>query len=278
MDGHSRSLRGRLVNHCLLVELEGRLLLVDTGYGLRDIAEPRARMSPFFLTLLKPELREEMTAVRQIEALGFDPHDVRDVLLTHLDWDHAGGLDDFPWATVHLMAVERESAFAQKTLLDRMRYRPQQWSTRDHWRTYDASGGDAWFGFESVHPIEEAGADVALVPLRGHTLGHAGIALRRGAREGWLLMAGDAYFDHRELDLRPRCTPGLRLYQTMMEKDRRARRKNQRRLRELQALHGDVVTIVCGHDTSEFERLAGRSAHAPVQPMLPPFELSPVPT
>ena len=50
--------------------------------------------------------------------------------MTHLDFDHAGGLDDFPEATVHLLAEERNSAAARRTWLDRARYRPQQWSTQ----------------------------------------------------------------------------------------------------------------------------------------------------
>src|SRR3954451_16840299 len=86
MDGRTtESIRGRLACHCLLVETNTGLVLVDTGFGLRDVATPRARLSPFFLALLRPELREEMTAIRQIEALGFDRKDVRDILLTHLD-------------------------------------------------------------------------------------------------------------------------------------------------------------------------------------------------
>jgi glyoxylase-like metal-dependent hydrolase (beta-lactamase superfamily II) len=36
----------------------------------------------------------------QVQRLGFDPRDVRHIVLTHLDFDHAGGLDDFPHATV----------------------------------------------------------------------------------------------------------------------------------------------------------------------------------
>ncbi|HEY0681368.1 MAG TPA: MBL fold metallo-hydrolase [Steroidobacter sp.] len=90
------SLRGRLTCHCMLVETNDCLVLIDTGFGLRDVADPRSRLSRFFLTLLAPEFREEFTAVRQIAALGYDPHDVRHVVLTHLDFDHAGGLDDFP--------------------------------------------------------------------------------------------------------------------------------------------------------------------------------------
>src|SRR3954451_3246940 len=135
-DGRTLGLRARLACHCLLVEAANELVLVDTGLGLRDCASPRKRLSKFFLALLSPDLREEMTAIRQIERLGFDPRDVRNIVLTHLDFDHAGGLDDFPWATVHMLTRERDAALAQKTLLDRMRYRPQQWSTQGQWRTY----------------------------------------------------------------------------------------------------------------------------------------------
>ena len=68
--------------------------------------------------LVSPDFREELTAVRQIAQLGFEPRDVRHIALTHLDFDHAGGLDDFPTATVHLLASERDAAFARKTWLD----------------------------------------------------------------------------------------------------------------------------------------------------------------
>ena len=60
----------------------------------------------------------------------------------------------------------------------------------------------------------------------------------------------------------PRCTPGLRFYQWMMEKDRDARLQNQQCLRELHARHGDAVTLFCSHDVWEFERLSGRAAGA----------------
>jgi glyoxylase-like metal-dependent hydrolase (beta-lactamase superfamily II) len=279
MDGRSlTSLRGRLACHCILVEADDGLVLLDTGFGLRDVADPWSRLSKFFLALLRPDFREEMTAYRQIQRLGFDPRDVRHIVLTHLDFDHAGGLDDFPEATVHLLSDERDSAAAQRTLLDRMRYRPAQWSTRANWRVYPKSQGEAWFGFDCVRDLEGAPRDILLVPLIGHTLGHAGIAVRRsedegagagagaggGKRDAWLLLTGDAYFYHAEMDLeRPRCTPGLQLYQVMMEKDREARLANQARLRELKRAHGGEVTILCSHDIVEFERLARRAHNQP---------------
>ena len=102
-DGRSKGPLGRLVCHCLLIESDAGLVLVDTGYGLREVAHPHAGSSPRITramrTMLNIRLREEETAIRQVERLGFSPADVRHILLSHLDFDHAGGLEDFPQAT-----------------------------------------------------------------------------------------------------------------------------------------------------------------------------------
>ena len=271
MDGRSPSVlqRGQLCCHCLLVESNGGLVLVDTGFGLRDVRDPASRLSGFFLKLLSPDFREEMTAIRQIQRLGLAPADVRHIVLTHLDFDHAGGLDDFPHAQVHMMGEERTHAVQQKTWLDRQRYRPQQWSDRSRWQVHGEGaakrGGDDWCGFSNVQSGGSLPEGIALVPLFGHTFGHAGVAVR--GEGGWLLQAGDAYFDPREMDIdNPRCRLGLRMYQTLMEKDRRARLANQQRLRELRRDHRDV-RVFCAHDPQEFEQLAGRpmSASPPVR-------------
>jgi glyoxylase-like metal-dependent hydrolase (beta-lactamase superfamily II) len=237
--------------------MDHTLVLIDTGYGLRDVANPRSRLSQFFLTMVRPELREEMTAIRQIEQLGFRAHDVGHIVLSHLDFDHAGGLDDFPNATVHMLAEEFSSAMAQRTLLDRMRYRPQQWHTRGMWRTYPIQQGEDWCGFSYARELPGIGPEILMVPLIGHTLGHAGVVIRRDI--DYLFYAADAYFYHAEMNVdTPRCTPGLRMYQTMMQKDRSLRLLNQRRLRELRATRDDI-SIFCAHDVVEFERLSGQS-------------------
>lgn len=57
----------------------------------------------------------------------------------------------------------------------------------------------------------------------------------------------------------PHCTPGLRFYQWMMQKDKAARLANQKRLRLLAADASAGVTLFCSHDAREFERLSGKN-------------------
>jgi glyoxylase-like metal-dependent hydrolase (beta-lactamase superfamily II) len=259
MDGRAHLFlsTAKLVCHCLLIETDQRgLVLVDTGFGTRDAREPERRLSPLFRKLNRPTFEEGETALRQIERLGYAASDVRHIVLTHLDFDHAGGLDDFPNARVHLLAREREVAFAQKSWLDRQRFRPQQWSSESRWTGYEPSG-ERWFGFDSVRAATDLDEEILLVPLPGHTLGHAGIAVRRP--EGWLLHCGDAYFYHGEMQQKPHCTPGLAAYQTMMEQDRAQRLENQARLRELARTQRGSVELFCAHDPHELERR--KSAH-----------------
>lgn len=265
MDGRTHDVlhRGRLTCHCVLVETDRGLVLIDTGLGLRDVHDPRGRLSRFFLFLLRPEFREQMTAVRQVSRLGFDPRDVRHIVLTHLDFDHAGGLDDFPQARVHLLVREREHAERRTTWLDRQRFRPQQWSSRARWRTYPDSSGDAWHGLAGAQALDGLPPDILLLPLFGHTHGHAGVVIDHGGGD-WHLLAGDAYFCRGEMDARPSCTPGLRMYQWMMEKDRRARLDSQARLRALCARE-PRGRVFCSHDLDEFEHLSGRSSRVPAE-------------
>ena len=263
MDGHAHLFlsTAKLVCHCLLIETDQHgLVLIDTGFGTRDAREPERRLSPLFRRLNRPTLEEGETAIRQVERLGFAASDVRHIMLTHLDFDHAGGLDDFPEARVHLLAREHEVATAQSSWLDRQRFRPQQWSSQSRWMTYEPSG-ETWYGFEAVRAATELADEILLVPLPGHTMGHAGIAVKQS--DGWLLHAGDAYFFQGEMNVeKPTCTPGLSAYQTMMEQDRSLRLYNQHRLRRLARDHASEVTVFCAHDPRELEAL--RRATSPL--------------
>jgi glyoxylase-like metal-dependent hydrolase (beta-lactamase superfamily II) len=205
MDGFSRGPTGLLVCHCVLIEADDGLVLVDTGFGMRDVLRPYERLSPLFIHLNRIQFDPEHTALGQVERLGFDARDVRHIVLTHLDFDHAGGLEDFPEATVHVMEAEAEAARRREGFIARRRYRPEQWNDVRRWRFYDRDGS-RWHGFEAVRDLEGLPPEILMIPLPGHTEGHAGVAIE--TTEGWFLNAGDTYFNRHEMD-RPerRCPP-----------------------------------------------------------------------
>jgi len=150
---------------------EDGLVLIDTGYGNQDVTRPRERLSDFFLALNRPKLRTEETAAAQIRRLGFSPTDVRHIVVTHLDFDHAGGIEDFANARIHVTAREKEVADQRRgvAFVSRKRYRPQQWDEAASWSLYPFGGGERWFGFDAVRDLEGLPPEILLIPLAGHT-------------------------------------------------------------------------------------------------------------
>ena len=257
-DGFSRSLTARLICHCLLIETNQGLVLIDTGFGLRDVQAPHSRLSSFFIYFNGIRFERKYTALDQIERLGFSAGDVRHIVLTHLDFDHAGGLEDFPEATVHVMQAEIDAAKDRSGLIASQRYRPGQWDEVKRWKYYSPLG-EPWFGFEAVRDLDGLPPEILFIPLVGHTRGHAGVAI--DTPEGWLLHAGDAYFYREEMGSPQRsCTPGLRAYQWMMEVDRKARLHNQDRLHALSIDRSQDVRLFCSHDAVEFEKITNLSS------------------
>lgn len=253
-DGFSKGIYAHLVCHCLLIETDrDGLVLVDTGFGRDDIRQPEKRLSGFFRLMNNIQKRETLTARSRIEALGFSAEDVRHIILTHLDFDHAGGLTDFPAARIHLLQTEIDTAQQRHSWLARERYRPGQWSGMSGWTGYQCRG-EKWYGFEAVTALQGLPPEILLVPLAGHTRGHAGIAVSQP--QGWLLHGGDAWFYRGEMDLQtPRCTPGLRFYQWMMAVDNGARHRTQQQLRELFSRYNQEITFFCSHDARELNAL-----------------------
>ncbi len=247
--------RATMVSHVLAVESKEGIVLVDSGIGMDDVKEPQKRLGKSFLDGLRPELDESRTALRQLEGLGYEARDVRHIVLTHLDLDHAGGLSDFPDAHVHVLKSEYDAATQRLTRNEAHRYRPIQWAHGPKWELHEVAGGERFHGFERVRAIVEP--DVLLLPAGGHTRGHAVVAVRTG--DTWLAHAGDAYFHHGEVADPPHCPPGLALFQRMLSVDNAARVANQTRLRELKREAGGSVRVFCAHDEEEWASFTGAS-------------------
>src|SRR5262245_29376586 len=100
---------------CLLIQRPNGLVLVDTGWGSRTAEDPRRFPGTLFaITAGAARASNDEIAVGRVRALGFRPEDVSDVVLTHLDIDHVGGLMDFPHARVHVSKPEYAARFHRR--------------------------------------------------------------------------------------------------------------------------------------------------------------------
>jgi glyoxylase-like metal-dependent hydrolase (beta-lactamase superfamily II) len=244
-----------LVCHVLLLETDMSLVLVDTGFGLADIADPKRRLGSY-RHVIRPVLDPAETAVRQIEALGFTADDVAHIVLTHLDSDHAGGLADFPRATVHTTAAEWAAARTPTTLVERNRYRAAQWSHGPRVVTHEPAG-ESWRGFSSAEPLPEITDGLVMISLPGHTRGHAAYAIDTG--NGWLLHAGDAFYHHSIIDGNGREPLILTAQEWLVAADRAKVRANHERLAELHRAAESDLTIVSAHDAALLRHARNRA-------------------
>jgi glyoxylase-like metal-dependent hydrolase (beta-lactamase superfamily II) len=247
VNGHGSWIKpAELVCHCLLIETSKELVLVDTGLGSRDVTEP-ARLGTRWVRMNRPKLDMRETAVMQIEALGYQPEDVGHIILTHLDLDHAGGLSDFPQASVHVLKSELDSALGSS----HRRYRQAHWSHHPEWIAH-GSGEERWFDFRATR-LPMLDAEILLIPLAGHTIGHTGVAVRQDAR--WLLHCGDAYLHRGTLATPPNTPPALRVFDHLLQSNGKQRLACQQQLRELALNHSHEVDLFCSHDPMEFRTM-----------------------
>lgn len=226
--------------HCLLLEDANGLALIDTGIGREDVRDPLGRIGEPVIRLAGFQFHESDTAVRQIEALGLSPAAVRHIVLTHADPDHAGGLSDFPNAAVHLATAEYDALRRGNH-----RYRPAQFAHKPKWVPHSTPNRN-WFGLPAITLDLGFAAEILLIPLAGHTLGHCGVAVQQENR--WLLHVGDAYYLRVELSTDDH--PVSELARLRAEDDA-ARVAHLQQLRRLHQDHTAEIEMFGYHDVLE---------------------------
>jgi glyoxylase-like metal-dependent hydrolase (beta-lactamase superfamily II) len=172
--------------NCFLVELPGGLVLFDTGQSALA-ARPGylPRWHPF-LRLSRFELGPADEVSRQIVDLGYSPADVRTVVLSHLHTDHIGGLPAFRASEVVVTRLEWERATGFRGAL--RGYLPQHWPQGLEPLLVEFEAA-AIGPFAESHSLSPDG-DLIMVPIPGHTPGHAGLLVQDDA--GSMLLIGDA--------------------------------------------------------------------------------------
>ena len=75
---------------------DGRVVLVDAGFTRQK-----------FITQWKP--RDYITPDSALRLTGYDPAKVTDIVISHIHWDHADGVERFPAARIWLQRAEFEA-------------------------------------------------------------------------------------------------------------------------------------------------------------------------
>lgn len=118
----------------LLIEDEDRLILIDTGMGDK---QSEKFFSHYYLF-------GEDTLDGNLKRLGYDRDDITDVFLTHLHFDHCGGVIQWNGAKTGYEPAFKNAHF---------------WSNQRHWEwaTKPNRRERASFLSENILPIEESG-------------------------------------------------------------------------------------------------------------------------
>jgi glyoxylase-like metal-dependent hydrolase (beta-lactamase superfamily II) len=161
-----------------LIRGNGRVFVVDTGFG-EAVARNRGRM----------QLR---TPADGLALLDVDVNTVRDVIITHLHYDHVGTFDAFPAARFHLQDDELAYATGRH-----MRHRQF-----NHGYEVDEVVGIVRLVYENRVAFYDGDAilapGVSVHRIGGHTRGLQ--CVRVHTRRGWVVLASDAshYYEHLE--------------------------------------------------------------------------------
>jgi glyoxylase-like metal-dependent hydrolase (beta-lactamase superfamily II) len=147
--------------NCVLIETPAGRVLVETGIGERVDEKARAM-----------RVYEGPAIVPALETAGFAPDTVDVVAMSHLHFDHAGGLlradgsRAFPRATIVAQRAEWEVALGDNPRLVASYVQPELALVHD-W------GAEGWAEGE-----REVLAGVSVVPTGGHSTGHQAIVVR----------------------------------------------------------------------------------------------------
>lgn len=160
--------------NCLLIESEGKNILVDTGFGDKLTAKERRIL----------DLAGEGRLLRSLQQLGLDPDDIDIVINTHLHSDHCGG-------NTVLHGGKAVPTFPKA----------EYWIQRLEWAdaSFPNERTKATYLKENFLPVKESGQlrllygdtrvtpEVCCIVTRGHTRAHQSVVIESGGKTGIFL-------------------------------------------------------------------------------------------
>jgi glyoxylase-like metal-dependent hydrolase (beta-lactamase superfamily II) len=199
-----------------------RAILIDTGFIASEA--PRRDISHL------------CTPVEGLGVLGIKPDDVRDVIITHMHYDHAGGCGAFSNARFHLQEDEMSYATGKHMCLPRLN------------RSYPVENVIrmvrlVFAGRVSFHPhFANPLPGITLHRIGGHTPGMQ--CVRVHTKRGWVVVASDVSHFYENFEARRPFGSPLNLGEMLLG------------FEKLRELAGSTDLIVPGHDPLVMARYA----------------------
>ena len=221
-------------------------VLVDTGLHPSIATDPKANFGSLATRFGKPELEHGGDVPAQLRALGIQPAQIPVVVMTHLHYDHASGISEFPQSTFVVSDAEWEAATTDARPLLRG-YRPAHYDYAFEYRTIDFTRGGitSYATFGRTFDLFGDGS-IRLVYTPGHTAGHMSVIAHLAEHD--FLIGGDAVYLARQLEGAP---PPPRPVD---------RHQYRRSLQELKLFRREYpkAIITPGHDPDFYASLAPR--------------------
>jgi glyoxylase-like metal-dependent hydrolase (beta-lactamase superfamily II) len=184
----------------VLIERDGDLVLFDTGMGTRIEQEMRSPIywgNLFFSRcVMRTQFDPRFDALAyQLPRLGFKTSDVKDVIISHLHWDHAGGMRDFPHARFIIGRKEWDfaSSLSGVPLFKNAFVKEQFCGAGLDIELIDTDPNKHFKNFSASYDLFQDGSMV-LVDLPGHSPGLMGLYLTMPSGRRFFFTGDTFYF------------------------------------------------------------------------------------
>jgi N-acyl homoserine lactone hydrolase len=166
---------------------DGRSIVFDTGFNPKVNTDPN-RYLGFMVSILGGfAMAEGQDLVSQLREVGIDSTTVSHVVVSHLHFDHAGMVAEFPGAELVVDASELAAAHAATT--DASLYNALDYESAASWKSLELDTDQPLATFVAHVDLLGDGS-LYVVALPGHTAGGIGLLVRLA--DGPVLLAADA--------------------------------------------------------------------------------------